>query len=285
MRGNRITYSGLVVVGVAAALLSFTALAGLAALAGITGHAGALRLAWLVPVSIDAYAVTSTRVWLYAGVSPETRAWARANALTAVVASATGNVTYHTLTASGHIWVVVIVTASPPLMLGAAVHTAVLVSGDRRPGPAPDPRPARISAPSVRDTAESVPAVGPGTDRDDRDQAGPKPASPPTADARPEGGNPSRPGPGTRARHESTRRLELVSPVRGDTERKMRAHWDTERAAGRTPSGAELARVVDKDDSLGRRKKRQFEKEDTQRHLVAGERGTHTDLAGEEAAR
>ena len=62
MRRDRINYALLVVVGVAAALLSFTALAGLARLAGVTGHAGAVRLAWLLPVSIDAYAVTSTRV-------------------------------------------------------------------------------------------------------------------------------------------------------------------------------------------------------------------------------
>ena len=39
------------------------------------------------------------------------------------------------------------------------------------------------------------------------------------------------------------RRLALVQSSRGEATRLMRAHWDRERAAGRTPSGAELDKV------------------------------------------
>lgn len=39
---------------------------------------------------------------------------------------------------------------------------------------------------------------------------------------------------------------------------KARAHWDSERAAGREPSGAELARVAGVDPSLGRRWRRDW---------------------------
>jgi hypothetical protein len=73
--GDRITCTGLVVVGAAAAVMSFAALAGLAAIAGLVGHLGPLRLAWLLPVAVDAYAATATGVWLRAGVSPATRSW------------------------------------------------------------------------------------------------------------------------------------------------------------------------------------------------------------------
>ncbi|HEX5347869.1 MAG TPA: hypothetical protein VFW64_12345 [Pseudonocardiaceae bacterium] len=61
------------------------------------------------------------------------------------------------------------------------------------------------------------------------------------------------PGPetGTMTAH----RLKLVPPGRGEAQRAMRQHWVTERAAGRTPSGAELDRVGQTKD-LGRRLRR-----------------------------
>src|SRR5437899_4401932 len=166
---ERLTYTGLVVVGAAAAVMSFAALSGLAGLAGVTGHFLWVRLSWLLPIAVDAYAATSTGVWLRAGVSPGTKAWARANALAAIAASVAGNAIFHELTAgpSARTWVVVIVAAVPPLMLGAAVHTAVLVSEERRPVPAPAP-----SVPAARPAAETRRAPAPGPDREERDRAG-----------------------------------------------------------------------------------------------------------------
>jgi hypothetical protein len=43
---------------------------------------------------------------------------------------------------------------------------------------------------------------------------------------------------------------------------RMRAHWAARRAAGQTPTGAELARVTGTDPSLGRRVRRQLLKDD-----------------------
>ncbi len=49
---------------------------------------------------------------------------------------------------------------------------------------------------------------------------------------------------------------------RGSTGRdKARAHWDAEMANGRMPSGADLARIAGKDESLGRRWRRDWENE------------------------
>jgi hypothetical protein len=195
----------------------------------------------LLPVAVDAYAATATGVWLRDGVSTGTRSWARANALGAIAASVAGNAVYHELTAPGsaRTWVVVIVAAVPPLMLGAAVHTAVLVTGDRRSVPAPPTSTVSSSVPVVS-APVSVPLAVPAAQRDDRDREGAEAVSRPADRDQPAGAG-TDPG----------RRLELVSakktaaPSRGgEAERLMREHYVREQAAGRTPTGAELDRVA-----------------------------------------
>lgn len=195
---DRTTRAGLLVVGAAAAVMSFSALAGLAHAAGVTAHTNLftlgwlpLRLSWLLPVAVDAYAATSTRIWLRAGIPVKVRDWARANALAAITVSVAGNIAYHELPTVPLMWVTVAVAAVPPLMLGAVVHTAVLVCVP------PAPKPGRVPTRS--------PAV-----------------SPPS-------------------------RLALVPPTAGTAgtlKARMRAHWDTERAAGRTPTAADLDRAA-----------------------------------------
>ena len=74
-----------------AAVASFSGLQGLAHIAGWP-----VRLAWLLPVTLDAYAMTSARVWLAASTrSAAARRFARANAIGAIAASIAGNATYH----------------------------------------------------------------------------------------------------------------------------------------------------------------------------------------------
>lgn len=150
---DRSTYAGMLAVAVAAAVLSFSALAGLAELAGVSGAVslpgGArFRLAWLLPIAVDAYAVTATRVWLRTAGTPRTRGYARRNAIGAIALSVVGNAVYHALIASGLTsltgvragWVVVVaVSAVPPVMLGLVGHLHALVSEDHRPAPAPVP--------------------------------------------------------------------------------------------------------------------------------------------------
>ena len=151
---DRWTYGGMLAVALAAAVLSFSALAGLAELAGVTAAAplpgGArLRLAWLLPIAVDAYAVTATRVWLRTAGTTRTRAYARRNAVGAIALSVAGNAAYHALDAAGVTlgevrggWAVVVaVSAVPPVMLGLVGHLHALVSEDHRAAPTPATRP------------------------------------------------------------------------------------------------------------------------------------------------
>lgn len=127
-----ITWCGLAVVAVAAAVLSFDALRALAALAGTPGE-----LAWLLPVTIDAAALVATRLWLAAGAPDRARTFARSLALTMIAASVAGNATSHALVAyqvTPPWWAVVAVAAVPPAVLGAVAHLAALAA--RQPVPA-----------------------------------------------------------------------------------------------------------------------------------------------------
>ncbi|MEV4535387.1 DUF2637 domain-containing protein [Asanoa sp. NPDC049518] len=108
-----------------AAIASFAGLRGLAEVAGWPD-----RLAWLLPITIDAYAMTSARVWL-AGPSNAGRAqrFARANAIGAISTSIVGNAGYH-LVAAGLLtisWpIVVLVGAVPAAVLGLTAHLHAL---------------------------------------------------------------------------------------------------------------------------------------------------------------
>src|SRR3954452_6809813 len=89
---DRGTAIGLLVVAVAGATLSCTSLAGLARMCGYGPH-----LAWLLPVSIDAYAFVAMRVWLCSGPARRVVAWAAASGWLAIAASVAGNATYHAI--------------------------------------------------------------------------------------------------------------------------------------------------------------------------------------------
>lgn len=117
--------AGLAVSAASAAVSSFGALRGLAIAAGWP-----VRLAPLLPIVIDSYAATATRVWLSSGTgSRRAKRFARVNALIAIGLSLIGNATYH-LIAAGLLrpsWMVVVAVGSTPaLALGAVSHLAVL---------------------------------------------------------------------------------------------------------------------------------------------------------------
>jgi Protein of unknown function (DUF2637) len=118
---------GMTVAAASAAVASFSGLRGLAEAAGWPA-----RLAWLLPLTIDAYAMTSARVWLAATTrTPAARRFARANALGAIAASTAGNAAYHAL-AAGLLtvtWpIVVAVGAVPATVLGLTAHLHALRS-------------------------------------------------------------------------------------------------------------------------------------------------------------
>ncbi len=125
--------AGMTIAAGSAAVASFSGLRGLAGIAGWPG-----RLAWLLPFTIDAYAMTSARVWLAASTpSRSARRFARANALGAIAASIAGNAAYHAV-GTGLLavsWpIIVLVGAVPAAVLGLTAHLHAL-RGRHAPGP------------------------------------------------------------------------------------------------------------------------------------------------------
>jgi hypothetical protein len=147
---------GMAAVSLAAAISSYSGLASLADLAGWNR-----RLALLLPLTIDAYAVTATRVWL----SPKTagrraRRWAKGNAIGAIATSVAGNAVSHA--AAAHVFtptwpVVVMVSAIPSIVLGLITHLWHLRN-------TPDPAPATASVPAL--AGSSAPAADAGSRSD-----------------------------------------------------------------------------------------------------------------------
>lgn len=117
--------AGMLIAAASAAVASFTGLRGLALITGWPP-----RLAWLLPITLDAYAMTSARVWL----APTTqvaraRRFARANAIGAITASIAGNATYHAVSVGlMHITppIIVLVGAVPAAVLGFTAHLHAL---------------------------------------------------------------------------------------------------------------------------------------------------------------
>jgi hypothetical protein len=117
--------AGMLIAAASAAVASFTGLRGLALVSGWPQ-----RLAWLLPVTLDAYAMTSARVWLAATTrTRRARRFARANAIGAISASIAGNATYHSV-AAGLLRIsppiVILVGAVPAAVLGLTAHLHAL---------------------------------------------------------------------------------------------------------------------------------------------------------------
>src|SRR2546430_14035529 len=126
--------AGMFVSAASAAVSSF---AGLRALALVAGWSD--LMASLLPLTIDAYAMSATRVWLAdSTASAKARKFARSNAVGAILASLVGNATYHAIAArliSASWIVVVVVGAVPPVVLGLVSHLAGLRRQDATPRP------------------------------------------------------------------------------------------------------------------------------------------------------
>lgn len=121
---------GMTVAAASAATASFTGLRGLALVAGWPE-----RLAWLLPITIDAYAMTSARVWLAkAGHGRRARRFAQSNAIGAITASIVGNAAYHMISVGllSVSWpIVILVGAVPAAVLGLTAHLHALRTLDR----------------------------------------------------------------------------------------------------------------------------------------------------------
>jgi hypothetical protein len=103
---------------------AFTSYSGLAGLAEMSGWND--LLAKFLPITVDAYAMTATRVWLSpAKLKKKARDFARRSAIAAIVESIAGNALYHA--ANAHVlsitWPMVVgLSAVPPVTLGLITH-------------------------------------------------------------------------------------------------------------------------------------------------------------------
>lgn len=152
VRRDWLLYAGMGAVGLAAAASSYAALQDLAVRTGWWSE-----LSWLLPLTIDAYAMTAVRVWLgKSTLNPHARSWAKANAIGAIVLSVAGNAVDHAL-AAGVLaagWpLIVAVSAVPPIVLGLLVHMAHLRA---LPPTEPDP----TDTPAVDGTQQPPPGDG-----------------------------------------------------------------------------------------------------------------------------
>lgn len=135
------TIAGVAIVAVAAIVASFTAQAGLGVLAGwdatVRLFGVELSLSWLLPLCVDAYGATATRIAVNSSrYSQETRRHALIHAIGAVVVSVVANAMYHSLEAGvldlgTARWVLVVaVSMVPPVALGALAHLMALCARD-----------------------------------------------------------------------------------------------------------------------------------------------------------
>lgn len=118
-------YVLLAAVAAAGAVLSFAALRDLALLCGFSA-----RLAWLLPVVVDAGAAAGSLVWLGGHGDVRAGRFACRLALVLLASSVAANAVSHGLAAYGARpawWLVVLVSAVAPGVLGAVVHLSVLV--------------------------------------------------------------------------------------------------------------------------------------------------------------
>jgi len=134
-------YVGMSVAGTAAVVASASTLADLAQTAGWSDWTP-----WLLPAAVDIGGSAGGWCWLRPGIPQRARRFGRVVALSGAAASLIGNACGH-LMASGYLVagpvLVVVVGATPAIVLVALAHLAALLSdaGQDPPGPVPDPDP------------------------------------------------------------------------------------------------------------------------------------------------
>ncbi|MGL5823738.1 MAG: DUF2637 domain-containing protein, partial [Nocardioides sp.] len=230
--------AGLAVVASTAVIASFSTLAELARTAG-----WGPRTSWLLPGCVDALAMSAGRVWLSPTATDRARRYARGVTLTAIAASVTGNAVGHltstgriTLDGDAGIMLVILVGAVPAVALGAVGHLATLAGTPVTTRRAPRASSASSTSGTAGTAARETGRAPAGTS-----SAGTRGTGTPKAGT-PRGG--AAPGAGTTAIGGDSRTSRRDQPGASAKRDKARAVWDTERAAGRTPTGTELAAVA-----------------------------------------
>lgn len=171
---DTIGIAGMVVVGLAAAVLSFSTWVQLAESVGFGatwtvhppyGPAFTIRLAWLLPLAVDCYTLTVIRVWLNLPAASAVVRYAKGNAVAAIVLTVLAQAVYHAFAAAGFEkadlwWFAIVIGGIPPLLLGLVMDLYTRLKHEQRDvaetttaptvqpaAPAPERRPA---APTIR---------------------------------------------------------------------------------------------------------------------------------------
>lgn len=155
-RTSWVTWVGLAVVLVAAAVLSFAALRDLAIAVRIPPS-----LAALLPIAVDAGAGVSCGAWLSRRTRPDAARFARSMTWGLLGLTVAGNAAAQGMAAAAAQppwWAAVLVGAIPPAVVGGVVHLAVLVGRD----------PLAVTGPVTDDVPQPEVDVtaGPGRDPD-----------------------------------------------------------------------------------------------------------------------
>ena len=181
-RADRWTTTGIWIVGLAAAFMSWDGWFSLARMCGWPRW-----LAAFLPFAVDTYVVVSARVWLrMPWVSRDTRRFAACTAWCTIVVSIAANSAYHLMESKG--WrlapwpVVVAVSGLAPLMLALVAHLQARLNADHATSVAvaavsdlrnvapdvatsPPPEPADVATPDPAEPATSAPAATPSKTR------------------------------------------------------------------------------------------------------------------------
>lgn len=212
--------AGLGIVGLTAIAASFGTLMGLASWVG--WHGWYMQI--LLPVCIDVLALVAGRVWLSASMAPEARQFARAVSFAAIGISIVGNAVGHIVTmhnaSTVKIVLAIVVGSLPPAALAAVGHLATLATMQAEEAPVVGETP--VVEEIVAESIESVENV-----------VVPEPVVLPEVESVTQ--SESRRGGGRPAKKRAV----------------ALAFFITERAAGRMPTGAALARQAQADPTSG----------------------------------
>jgi len=160
LRQHPVVWVGLAIVLGAAAVLSFVGLRDLAVAVGLGNLDGEpSRLAWLLPVSVDAGAAVSCAVWLAGAVHQDAARFARRMTVALLTTTVVGQAVHlgmHALDVRAPWWLAVLVGAIPPAVVGGCVHLAVLVVRRQPASVAPEPASGATESPDLLERAEAL---------------------------------------------------------------------------------------------------------------------------------
>jgi len=167
-RRDPVAAAGMVVVAMAAAVLSFSTWVQLAESVGFTDFwqvfEAQVRLAWLLPLAVDCYTMTVIRVWLNSEPGSSVERFAKGNAIGGIGLTVTAQAVYHAFAAAGFDkadlwWFAIVIGGIPPLLFGLAIDLYTRLRRARHTAES-STEPVQLAPPPVA-TPAAEPAIRP----------------------------------------------------------------------------------------------------------------------------